>query len=558
MKTKHFFLALLFAALSTALFAQVRPQNFQQEKNFIDRHQQMHVVNFGLNSPTNDNIEPFDERHRHHAGRNAFIPVSESWEKSRSNDDIVYVCDSAFGYSIEGEQTKTTYTHDSKGRTLTELLQTWDTGYEAWVNTSQALFTYTDTYYLSQLYQEWDIESETWVNDIQLLFSHYSSGKMRSYTYQNWDKVMEEWVYFDKYNYTYDDAGNTLSILYQYWDTEMDNWSDTYKKSFTFDDSGNRLSLLYQYDETETGDLINKYLYNYTYDDDGNMLTELRQNWDNYVGDWTKRHLFSISYDEAGNMVKYLKQVWDYVNWINESLNSYTYDDSGNLLSELRQNWNWEIDIWYNSSLNLYSYDDSANTQSVIYQKWEAGNNEWRKSIKISSSFDAPGNMLSELHQSWNAQIEEWANVWKNEYKFDYVEQNITGAFYEWSQEWIPSDISYIYIFLFNKNLFYADNSYKAEVWYSSYSLGIEDKDIQSKGNTTFCIPNPANDLLNVSNHYKKEANLKIYNISGQLINEKLLSKGQNQVSVQNLSPGIYLFVLQSENSRIQNKVVVY
>ncbi len=99
---------------------------------------------------------------------------------------------------------------------------------------------------------------------------------------------------------------------------------------------------------------------------------------------------------------------------------------------------------------------------------------------------------------------------------------------------------------------------YKAEAWYSNYSLGIDDKDVQSNGCITFCNPNPAKDLVNVTNLFKKEANLKIYNISGQLKNEKLLSIGQNQVSIQNLSPGIYLFVLQSENSRIQNKVVVY
>ncbi|MCK9269529.1 MAG: T9SS type A sorting domain-containing protein [Bacteroidales bacterium] len=42
------------------------------------------------------------------------------------------------------------------------------------------------------------------------------------------------------------------------------------------------------------------------------------------------------------------------------------------------------------------------------------------------------------------------------------------------------------------------------------------------------------------------------------LMQETQLASGQNSISLQNLSQGIYLFVVQAGNSVIQNKVVVY
>jgi hypothetical protein len=55
-----------------------------------------------------------------------------------------------------------------------------------------------------------------------------------------------------------------------------------------------------------------------------------------------------------------------------------------------------------------------------------------------------------------------------------------------------------------------------------------------------------------------KKAQLKIFNMADTLMQETQLASGQNSISLQNLSQGIYLFVVQAGNSVIQNKVVVY
>ena len=175
----------------------------------------------------------------------------------------------------------------------------------------------------------------------------------------------------------------------------------------------------------------------------------------------------------------------------------------------------------------------------------------------ISYTYEAEGNILSQVQQEWNNEVGEWENRTKIGFEYNYNTQKIIATQNQWSGEWIPTNFGNMAIYIFNNYLINI-NGFKGEVFYSSYTLGIKDKDIKSYANTNFCSPNPANDLINISNLYEKKAVLKIYTMNGQLVSEKMINAGHNQISVKNFSPGIYLFVLQSENTRIQNKVFVY
>ncbi len=588
MKTKDFLITVLFAVIGTAISAQVGPKHFQQEKSLMNRHHQMPGINHEFNNSATSEVVLFDEFQKRRPGLNDFLPEGEILRNAKNTNDLWYACDSAFSYTTTGEPTKTIHIRDAEGRSFNTLVQTWNSGYGIWVNSNQVLYSYTASDYLKQIYQEWDIQSGAWVNSFQYLFSHDASGERLSYTQQDWDKGMGAWINTARYSYTYNDAGQMLSILSEKWDTGIGNWLNIYKKSYTFDALENRLSFLYQYWDTEVGDWLNKYLYSYTYDDAGNMLSELRQNeedigignliniylysytyddagnrltylrqnWDNEISDWVNIYLCSYTYDVVGNRLTYLHQDWDneISDWVNRYFYSYTYDAEENELSELRQDWYTIPGQWVNSYLLSSTYDTSGNMLSYLNQYWESGTDVWVNISSDSYAYDALGNMLLELYQNWDS--ENWQNEWKTDYEYDYNSKKVTGIYYEWSGEWISID-NYMYLYIFNNYLF-SSNGYKAEAYYSSYSLGIEDEDVQTDESNSFCNPNPANDLVNVTNLYKKEAVLKIYNMNGQLVNEKLISTGQNQVSVQNLSPGIYLFVMQSENSKIQNKVVVY
>ena len=142
--------------------------------------------------------------------------------------------------------------------------------------------------------------------------------------------------------------------------------------------------------------------------------------------------------------------------------------------------------------------------------------------------------------------------------EYDYDTQKVAGNHYTWlGQQWISIE-GLIYLTVFDNFLYSSYNNQKAEAYYSAYLSGIDDESNQTERNTSFCYPNPAKDLVTVSNPFGNEANLKIFNINWKQVKAIQLSTDQQQISIQNLSPGMYLFVIQSGISTIQNKVVVY
>ena len=496
MKTKHLLPALLFTAYSTMLFAQDRLQHFPQENSLINRHQHTQIASHEFNIPLNGGVEAVDELYRHQGGPDAFMPRINPVKNVQSTDEEMYVCDSAFSYNTNGEQIRIIYTRDAAGKVLIRHDQTWNSGDGKWENKYKSIYTYdVSGNRLSALFEIWNSGSEVWLNDSKDSYTYDVSGNLLKIIYQRWS--IYNWVNSDKYIYALDASGNRLSHVWQRWNTVISNWE-------------------------------NKTRVIYTYDVSGNMLLRFNQNWDLEIGVW-----------------------------IDITSGSYTYDVSGNIIGALLTAWNKTTGTWKKHYKFTYTYDASDHLLAEIHEKWNTGINNWVNELRMTFTYETAGNRLSQLEQMWNTGLNDWTNSFKTDYEYNYNSQKIIAIQHEWSGVWIPITFGYIELYIFNNHLT-STNGYKVEAYYSSYSLGIEDKDVKSNGSASFCSPNPANELINVTNHYKKEASLKIYNMNGQQINEKLLGAGNNEVSVQNLTPGIYLFVMQSENSRIQNKVVVY
>ena len=561
MKTKHFILAVLFAALSPALFAQVGKQDFRQKKTPSDRHQQNLNTIHEFNRIVKGDLDLFDKSHNLHSGQNAFVQEGKSRKNSQNNNDVLYVCDSALTYDTSGKITKTLYTHDVTGQLIIEISQVWDLEYAAvWVNKTKFIYTYNSLgNILTRQMQYWNSGIEDWLNESKATYRYDTEGNMLSRLSQSWDTGIDEWINVINTIYTYDASGNMLSNIYQNWDAGNGIWVSLSLNSSTYDVLGNILVSIIQYWDTGIDGWVNDTKINYTYNASENWLSEIYQEWNTGNSDWVNTARNYITYDSSVNTLTQQLQYWstEMCDWRNTYKFIFIYDVSGNFLASIDQSWDNEIYDWVNSQQYCYTYDASKNMLSQLFQLWNSGIDSWENLWNCNYTYDISGNKLLDFYQYWDSA--GWSKDRKTEYEYDYISQKITGIHYEWTDAWIPSQpvSQSVNIFIFN-NLLVSTNAYKAEAWYSSYSLGIKDKDIQSKDSTSFCSPNPAKDLVIVTNSQKKEAVLKIYNMNGQMMNEKLLSTGRNQVSVQNFTPGIYLFVLQSQSSRIPNKVVVY
>jgi len=84
------------------------------------------------------------------------------------------------------------------------------------------------------------------------------------------------------------------------------------------------------------------------------------------------------------------------------------------------------------------------------------------------------------------------------------------------------------------------------------FIVGIEENELIINNVELKIYPNPTNDNINLSigENPKEELQLEIYNISGQLVFEKQLPAFENEyrINVQDLSKGVYLVKLQSDN----------
>ncbi|MFD2823553.1 T9SS type A sorting domain-containing protein [Lacinutrix iliipiscaria] len=91
----------------------------------------------------------------------------------------------------------------------------------------------------------------------------------------------------------------------------------------------------------------------------------------------------------------------------------------------------------------------------------------------------------------------------------------------------------------------------------------VEDEDecqtlsVKEDLNLSFTLyPNPANDFVNVNLNTHK-ASFKLYTIKGQFIFEKDMLLGSNTVDISDLSAGLYVVAIQTENGLTTKKLVI-
>ena len=99
------------------------------------------------------------------------------------------------------------------------------------------------------------------------------------------------------------------------------------------------------------------------------------------------------------------------------------------------------------------------------------------------------------------------------------------------------------------------------ESWYAKpiSSVGIHESDLTSKNILFNFYPNPANDLvtLNITNTNIENMELNIYNVIGVLVKSEKINQNQQQINIGNLSNGIYLLEIKSQDWMGKEKLII-
>jgi hypothetical protein len=83
--------------------------------------------------------------------------------------------------------------------------------------------------------------------------------------------------------------------------------------------------------------------------------------------------------------------------------------------------------------------------------------------------------------------------------------------------------------------------------------------DIETENNNIELYPNPASEFVDISfdRSNNDDLTLNIYNITGTLVKSEMLKQNQRQINIGDLSNGIYLVEIKSNNFTENQKLII-
>ena len=313
---------------------------------------------------------------------------------------------------------------------------------------------------------------------------------------------------------------------------------------------------------------------------------------------WQNQSFCKFHYDESGNDTLQVNYNWTNNSYVTSSKHRRVYS-SGNLVHWYTLEWDSTNAIWQNKAHVYYSYNASNLEDTIINQIWDEGENNWRDEVKSQITYDENQRVITYLHKLYDystLQLENYiliTNIYENNNQtvldkrwennewinysqifYSYIDEVRTDTIISmnWdisSGNWIPESQSITnYDSQMNAKQYlrqkYTDNQWETIKTYDYYwsSFGpnavFETNDVV----TLFVYPNPAStqvsfvlpeELL----HHNKEVLIRIFNLSGQKIDEVSLTKDKISWDCTAVKPGLYVYTTVVNDISYSGKFIV-
>ncbi len=393
----------------------------------------------------------------------------------------------------------------------------------------------------STLFKTWDEVIPGWVNSMKEV-SSYATGSRVDITYL-WDKtnIPNKWIYSVKSEYHFNGDGDMTSVIAYAWDnTSMPNkWIGTTKTENTFVNGNNTLSTRYtwggnawaQSSKTES-----------TYNASGNILVEITSM---YLFQWMNVSKTEHSYDAGGKDILETHYDWDMIatDWTVDSKTENTYNANGKIATATSSDWDKTLTVpaWVKSDKTEYVYNSDGNVTSMSMYEWNTSTSLWDGFMKMETFYTA-NEITGFIIYHWDKVVNP-ATGWVN---FSKEEQTASGT--------LPSGVKYVEMTGSEWDVNKWVNSDKDTYYYSGQSTSIFNNS-DTKGIRVY--PNPAKEFIvfNLSD-IPESAVAEIYDIQGRKVLEHKISQNR-QISVSNLSTGLYIYKLYTNGVIYKGKLLI-
>lgn len=365
----------------------------------------------------------------------------------------------------------------------------------------------------------------------QIEVRHYNTSNSFDTIWGYYKNAAGAWIKSGRTIYTYNAANLVTELLNQGYDTTLQQWKN-----------GNRV--------------VN------TYDGANNLTQELIQNWNGTLSAWENNYLKEYTYDANKNAVSYHSKIWSSSVWVNEHLDSTTYTATNKPSIFINRNWNTTTNTWeiYSRRIYYYSLLDSITQIDLDYYNLSLGT--WRHGYQDIYTYNANNLLVTLDKKRWKDAIFDYDNYFKYGYTYFPNKQPQEMTILEWNTTTLAWNN-------YSRDTYehYASNDLSAleeyRVWltagsYYQYHRRYEYKCIAgtvsienvNNGSTLSIYPNPlSTGILTVESNETQHALL--MDISGKVILESDLQKGENKLDVRHLSSGMYLVKTKQQTQKL-------
>jgi|GEM_PF-4930786 hypothetical protein len=348
-------------------------------------------------------------------------------------------------------------------------------------------------------------------------------GVLDSTLVWNWGSTSYDQLVQGSFNaYTNTDLTDSLNQRYS-----GGAWINSTQDNLTYDGNNN---ILTDTNQTWSGSVYtNHELFTYTYDGNNNRLSEvslLRSG-----GIWTPNAQYFYHYN--GNILissdqqAYVSGAWT----ITDSF-TYAYDGNNHLLTE--------VDLYYSSGAwannNEYTYTYSGNNMTSFTQATWTGS-AWSTESKDTYTYSG-GNLATDINQIYNGNIS--SNNYELIYGYD-VNNNLVSIVNQqyMGNVWVNDDSTHLY--------------------YHETGTPNSVVNVNTLDAVISVYPNPAQSVVNVvvSNVTAQPLIATLYDITGRVVKTIPVNNNVTQISLNNISAGMYHLVLADEQGNKAVKQVI-
>jgi len=241
-----------------------------------------------------------------------------------------------------------------------------------------------------------------------------------------------------------------------------------------------------------------------------------------YLGSLYNNVRRTYAYDSLNNLTNERVMLYNNNAWVNSNNTLYHFDEMSREILYLTQIWDTNLNLWKHQTKYVTEY--SEGTKRTSYN-WDDGIQDWIPLSEQTSAYKDNSNTIW-WGKSWDASSNDWIGFWSHEYilnvEFNVVMKHAYSSKNSEGEEWNLNTVKYYY--------------------YNGINV------FQSASNelmkSIVLFPNPATDFVNVMQQTPKIIDLKVFNLSGQLLVQSKLSGTNNPVNISTFNKGTYIFIV--------------